>query len=316
MTTQAIHEDQPRPGFYKLRYDRNGKWQPVAIWLNDGKLVCRVGKDMAEPERVWTWCAGNKVTPAAAKFAFDHGHFPDEPPPAGHNAPPSDDPFEALKAELQTKQDQAVVWINARPEIKSQADCDYARNAQAELLALVKRADTMFTTEKAPLLAATRACDEKYRFRTIASELAARLRKAFERFMVAEEDRRKAEAAANLRAEQKRIAAERARIEAEQAQRMQDDPVAALTEAPPEMPELPLEAEPVKIQAGGGVGRKAGLKTVWVPTVNDYLAAAGHFIQHPDLKAAIDKLVNHAVKDSKGTLVIPGVSIKEGRAAA
>ncbi len=314
----AISADNPQPGFYKMRRGRDQPYLPVAIWRKDGELVCAVGveKTATDPLSVWTYCADNKVSKEDAKFAFEKGYWPDQPAPIGHNEPPSDDPFEALKAELAAKQEQAEKWLGARSSVVTQKDSDYAVNAQRELLALTKRADAMFTAEKAPLLAATRACDEKWRFRTAAVDVAAKLRKVFERFMVAEETRLKAEAAAKLKAEQDRVTAERTKIEAAQAKRLRDDPVAALTSPPPEMPELPLEPEPVRVQAGGNVGRRAGLKTVWVPTVNDYLKAAEHFIQHPDLKAAIDKLVNHAVRDSKGTLQIPGVTIKEGRAAA
>ncbi len=298
----AIHEADPKPGYYKLRRGKDQPWQPVAIWRKDGELLCRVGAEMADPFAVWTWCAGHGVPKDAALFAFENKYWPNEPPPVGHNLPPSDDPFEALTAEIKAKRQQAEQWLAARPTITTQADADYATNAQRELLALVKNADAMFKAEKAPLLAATKACDDKWHFREAVNAVAVRLRQVYERFMVAEERRLQVEAAAKLKAEQEHLEKLKA-----------DDPVAFLTS--PE-PELPLAIEPVKVQAGGGIGRRAGLKTVWVPTVHDYLAAAGHFIQHPDLKAAIDKLVNHAVRDSKGTAQIPGVTVQETRAAA
>lgn len=302
----AISADNPLPGFYWMRRERGGKRIPVAIWKKDGVLVCRVGPDQVEPTSIWTYCAENKVDRDAAKFAFENGYWPDEPPPIGHNAPPSDDPFDVLKAEIEAKQEQAQKWLGARSVITTQADADYATNAQRELLALNKRADAMFTAEKAPHLAASRACDEKYRFRSTVADVAERLRKIYGRFMAAEESRLKAEAAAKHKAEQERI-------EAERKAKLADDPVAALTE--PE-PQLPLMPEPVKVQSGGGVGRRAGLKTVWVPTVTDYAAAAQFYINHPDLRATVDKLVKHAVRDAKGSIVIPGVTIKEEREAA
>lgn len=305
----AMHADHPRPGFYRMRRERGGKYAPVAIWRDaTGTLVCAVGVDKiaTDPLSIWTYVADNPVSKEAAKFAFEHGYWPDEPPPIGHNEPPSDDPFEALKAEIAAKQQQAEKWLAARPTITTQADADYATNAQRELLALNKRADTMFTAEKAPHLEAGRACDAKYSFRKTVADVAERLRKVYGRFMAAEEARLKAEAATKHKAALERI-------EAERKAKLADDPVAALTEPEPQLPLLP---EPVKIQAGGGVGRKAGLKTVWVPTVTDYEKAALHYINHPDLRAAVDKLVKHAVRDAKGSIVIPGVTIREEREAA
>ena len=174
------------------------------------------------------------------------------------------------------------------------------------MLALNKRADGMFKVEKAPLLEASRACDAKWSFRSATAGVAERLRKLYGRWAADEERRLHAEAAAKLKTET-------ARIEAERKAKLADDPVGALTDPEPQLPLLP---DLPKVQVGGGVGRRAGLKTVWVPTVNDYLAAAGYFAEHPDFKSAIDKLVNHAVRDSKGTLQIPGVTVTQERVAA
>ena len=308
MAVQPIHEASPQPGYYKMRRHRNGPWLPVAIWRKDGELLCAVGveKKATDAREIWTYCAANKVDKDAAKHAFEKGWWPDQPPPIGDNLPPPDDPYEALKAEIEAKQKQATDWLGARPAVLMQKDADYAANAQRELLALNKRADAMFTAEKAPHLAAGRACDERYRFRSAVADVAEKLRKVFGKFMAEEEARQNAEAAAKFKAEQDRIAKER-------ADKLARDPVAALTDP---APELPLAPEPVKVQVGGGVGRRAGLRTVWVPTVTDYQLAAMHYLNHPDLRAVVDKLVKHAVRDAKGSIVIPGVTIREDREAA
>ena len=304
----ALHADQPLSGWYKYRPNQEARWQPCVIWRQDGKLVCLLGYDKkpTDPNKIWTWVADNKVEKDAAKFAFANGFFPDEPPPVPARPNMPTDPFEALKVEIEDKRTQAEDWLKARPTIITQKDADYSRNAQAELLALNKRADAMFKAEKAPHLAASLACDDKYRFRATVADVAERLRKVFGRFMAAEEARLKGEADAKCKAEQERIAKER-------ADKLARDPIAVLTDP---APELPLAPEPVKVQVGGGVGRKAGLKTVWIPTVTDYEKAALHYIQHPDLRAVVDKLVKHAVRDAKGSIVIPGVTITEGREAA
>ena len=116
--------------------------------------------------------------------------------------------------------------------------------------------------------------------------------------------------------EQARVAAERQRLEEERAAKLRDDPVAALTESPPEMPELPLLPEVVHVQAGGGVGRRAGLQDAWVGTITDYREAALYFIEHPKLREVVDKLVAHQVKDLKASAKIPGVTVSKERRAA
>lgn len=312
---RPLHEDQPIPGFYRYRRHKTARWEPVAIWIKEGALVCRVADRMMDPLEIWTWVADNKVEKDAARFAFENGRWADEPEePARNNLP--DDPFEALKAEIEDKLVQAEDYLTKNPEIKSQETCNLFRNLQAQLLALNKRADGMHEVEKRPILEAQRACDDKFRFRATVKVITERLRSRFEAFLKSEERRLREEAEAKFRAEQERVAKERQRIEAERAQKLASDPVAALTETPPELPPVPIAPEQVKVQAGGGFGRKAGLQTVWVPQIVDYQAALAHFSEHPDVKAVVERLVKHVVKDSKGSAKIPGVNVIEDRKVA
>lgn len=298
-----IHADRPEPGYYRMRRERGGRYVPVAIWRDaGGELLCAVGQDRVatDPHAIWTYAAGNKVSKAEATHAFERGYWPDEPPPVGHNIPLAAGPFDELIAEVNAKSAQAADWIDSRPVIITQADANYARNAQAELQALGTRADAMFEAEKAPIRVQAKAVDDKYRFRVDIGALADRLRRLYGKFLAAEEARLNAEQAARLKAE----------AEA-RAKKLQDDPVGALTD-----PQLPLEpAAPIKVQAGGGVGKRAGLRSVWVPATIDYKIAVMHFIDHPDLRREIDRLVKHVVKDSKGSAKIPGVTVKEDRQA-
>lgn len=310
-----LHENAPQPGFYRYRRHRTARWEPCAIWLKDGELVCRISGQMEDPYSIWTYVADNKVDKAAAKFAFENGRWPDEPEePLRSNLP--DDPFEALKAEIDDKVAQAEDYLAKHTEIKSQETCNLFRNIQAQLLALNKRADGMHEVEKRPILEAQRSCDDKFRFRATVKVVTERLRSRFEAFMKAEERRLKEEAEAKFRAEQERVAAERKRIAGELAKKLADDPVAALTETLPELPLAPIAPEQVKVSAGGGFGRKAGLKTVWIPQIEDYHAALMHFENHPDIRSELERLVNHAVRDSKGSAKIPGVKVTEDRRAA
>lgn len=313
--SRPIHENKPIPDFYWYRRHKTARKEPCAIWLKDGELVCRISDRMEDPYAIWTYVADNRVDKAAAKFAFENGRFPDEPEePRRSNLP--EDPFDALRAEIDDKLAQAEDYLTKNPEIKSQETCNLFRNLQAQLLALNKRADGLHEVEKRPILEAQRACDDKFRFRATVKVITERLRSRFEAFLKVEERRLREEAEAKFRAEQERIAKERQRIEAERAEKLANDPVAALTETPPELPPVPIAPEQVKVSAGGGFGRKAGLKTVWVPQIEDYHAALMHFADHPDIRRELDRLVNHAVRDAKGSCKIPGVKVIEDRRAA
>lgn len=311
----TITADAPQPGYYKMRDRRDGAWLPVAIWWHEGSLVCRVASEKRDPLSAWTFCAGHPVPKDDAKAAFETGRWPDMPTDLPASNMPSD-PLEALLVEIADKEAQAEALLASGAAEKIATEANKARNIQAKLLDLKKRADEMFTEEKAPFLAQGRAVDEKYRFRDAVKSVADRLRKAYETFAKAEEARLRAEAQKKFAAE--RAAAEAARKAAEEAQAklLRDDPIAALTSEPEPLPELPLAPEPVKVNIGGGFGRKAGLRTEWLAQVEDYAAATNHFADHPDVKALVEKLATKAVKAAKGAIEIPGVKVIEDRRAA
>jgi hypothetical protein len=223
------------------------------------------------------------------------------------------DPFEALTAEAQDRIAQAQEWLTINAPIGDQVACDKARNMQAALLVLLKTADGMHETEKRPHLEAGRAVDRRYGFREDIKDWSAKLRTVFEQFLRAEERRQQEEAARKHRDEVAKVEAERARIEAERAKKLEEDPIGALTDPEPELPELPLVPEPVKVQAGGGLGRKSGLRDGWEFEITDYKLAALHVIEQPDVSAAVGKVIARMVKASKGRVQIPGVKVNTVR---
>jgi hypothetical protein len=309
-----IHEDVPYAGRYAIK--RNNVRLPVAIGPDaSGELVAVVDGKQVDPLSIWVSCAKHPVTQEAYKFRKQNGYWPDEPPPVARSNMPAD-PFEALKLTIDQRQAMAAELLDKHPLIKSQEVCNLFRNLQAEILSDIKEADGMHEVEKRPHLEAGRTIDEKFRFRATAKVLADRLRSRFETYLKEEERRQQAEAARKHREEMERVEAERKRLQAERDKLMRDDPIAALTSDAPELPELPLAPEQVKVQAGGGFGRKAGLRTDWVGEIEDYAKVLGHFSDHPDVRALIEKLVKSTVKTSKGTAKIPGVKIIEDRRAA
>lgn len=312
-----IKESEPRPGFYKHR-----SGDPVAFWFDksDGSLRCkRAGKTVpghGDQMSLWVSVAKSAVPHEAWKFAEANGRWESEPEasPVLSNLPA--DPFEALRAELADKMASAEKWLREHPEAKNKTECDYAKNLQSELLALEKKADDMFKAEKQPHLDASREVDKRFKFREGIAPVAKTLRGIFGRFMAAEEERQNAAARAKYEAERRAAEKARAEVEAQRAKQMRDDPIAALTSPEPELPELPMGPEPVKIKAGGAVGRAAGLKTEWMPEVTDYKAALEHFADHDEVKSAVWKLIKAATRAGKGSTKIPGVTIKETRVAA
>jgi hypothetical protein len=214
---------------------------------------------------------------------------------------------------IEQQRARAEEWLAKRPTILQQADANLAVNMQKELLRLNKEADALHKAEKAPALEKARAIDDKFRFRAEVADVADKLRKVFGRFMADEEARQKAASVAKWKEEQARVAAEQARLQAEREEKLRTDPVAALTEDPPVMPQLPLGPEPVRVQAGGGVGRRAGLRDSWTGVIEDYPAALAYFADHPDVKSVVQKLVTHVVRDAKGAIKLPGVKINHER---
>lgn len=324
-----ISPDIVESGFYYSKASKEGGRVPVAIWRGpDGAFNCRVGTkakprniDVEEAAKKWTYVAGNPVSRDDYKVAYETGTWPDGTPTvapeaakAGSNLPA--DPFERVKAEIADKMASAEAFLKAHSEVKTQVDADRARHLQAEILALNKQADAMHKAEKAPILAAEAAVEDKFRFRKAAKGFADQLRTLFERFAVKEEDRLRKESQAKFEAE--RRATELARQEAEKARAklMRDDPIQALTTPDPELPEMPTAPAPVKVNVGGGIGRAAGLKSVWVGRIENYDLALQHFKNAPDIKDALEKLVNAVVRAQKGAADIPGVKVSEERRAA
>ena len=310
-----ISEGKPLPGYYEMRDGKTGPRLPVAIWLAGGELKCRVGAEMRDAHKVWTWCAKRPIPKALAKAAFETGRWSDEPEalPARSNMPA--DPFEAVKIEIEDRAAQAEAWLAAHPMIATQMDCDIARNMQAALLNAEKQADKDRQAEKRPHFEAGKAVDAKFKPLTaMAATWAARLRDAIGGFLRAEENRQQDEARKKFEAEKKAVEAARMEVEKARAKLEREDPIHALLNPAEAFPELPLAPAPVKVQAGGAVGRKAGLKTVYVATVTDHAAALAHYAYNAQVRDIIQKLASADVRG--GARAIPGVTISEEREVA
>ncbi len=313
---QPVHESNPQCGFYKRRIVKDGEWLPIAFWRNkDDQIVCCFEGKLVDPLQHWTFAAKYPVNEASYRHCIRNGHWPDNASQSPRSNMPSD-PFEALKLEVQDKLEQAQDWLKTSPKAPTEMDANIARNMQAALLQLNKRGDAMHKAEKQRHLDASRAVDTKFDFRKAVATVADRLRDVFTAFMRAEETRQRAEA--QKRFEEERRKAEEARKAAEEERnRLQnEDPTLALLTEPQPLPELPLAPEPVKVQVGGGFGRKAGLKTLYLGRIVDWQKDLHHFSGHQQVRDVLQKLVDADVRLNKAQCTIPGVEVLEERVAA
>ncbi|RJO66932.1 MAG: hypothetical protein C4523_10580 [Myxococcales bacterium] len=306
-----IHADKPECGFFKMRDGKDGPWQPVAIWIADGKMICRVGSKVRDAQAVWTYCAKNPIPKEAAKIAFDTGSFPGDAPETPAIGDNSGDL--SLAEQIKEYAAMALSWLR-KTGVKDGTSKDVAANYRAKLLEFRKQADAEREIEKRPHLEASRAVDAKFKPLIEEADAAANeLRDALTVYM-REEERKEREAREKAwREEQERIAAERKRIEDERSKQMADDPIAALTSEEPELPMAPPPPEPVKVQAGGQRGRKTGLRTVTKYAVTDYEAALAHCKDHPTVREAVEKV---CCAQAKAGAAVPGVSKTEEKVAA
>lgn len=296
-----IHADDPKCGFFKMRRGKDAPWLPVMIRFDDGGVLrCRVGNDSSvEPMSIWTYCAGNPISREDAKAAFETGSFPGDAPAIGDNSGDV-----SLAEQIREYAAQAIGWLKKAGGIKDTTSKDMAANYRAELLRLRKEADAQRAAEKRPHDEAAKAVQAKW-MPVIgeADDAAETLRNELTRFMRAEEEKARKEALAKFEAERKAAEAARAAVEAQQAKLMRDDPIAALTSEPKELPPLPVAPEPVKISAGGQRGRKTGLRTVTRYVVTDHAAALAFFADSEDVRELVAKLAERACKAG---VAVPG----------
>ena len=303
--------DSPMCGFFKLRSGKNQPFQPVAIWRKDGVLVCRVSDNMRDPMEVWIWAAKNPVSKEDAKLAFETGAFPGDIPLSGHNSGAL-----SLPDEIADVSQSALDWLR-KTSITDKASADMCANFRAKLLALGSQADKQREGEKRPHLDASRAVDAKYKPSIDqAADAASQLRDALTIWMRAEDTRLRKEAEAK-HAEAEAIARKaRAAAEAERQAAIAALPPAARKELAPPLvePELPMfTPEPVKVQAGGQRGRKAGLREITRYVVIDHAAALAFFATSDAVKELVQKLSEQA---SKAGAAVPGVSKTVEKVAA
>jgi hypothetical protein len=314
----AVIEAEPQCGYYRAK-NQDGAFVPVAIWMHEGALVAMRGSSQIDPIAVWTWCCRQPVSYEAYTAARDNGRWADDAPHIEREITKEDnlptDPAERMQLQLAGELEEATRFL--KQAITSQEDADKAAVWSKRVSGLYKEADDAFKAEKAPILKAAKACDEKWRWRDDAKELATRLKRHLDAWLLKlqreeEERQRKArEEAERIRreAEAKARAAEaeaaRSSVDAERAKREADEAAARAAQAE-------REAEARKT-AAGRTGAKVSLRTFVSARVTDYDAAHMALKDHPDMRALVEQLANRAVKAG---VSLAGVErVEEQRAA-
>jgi len=299
----TVEEGNPQIGFYKTK--RNGQWVPVATWRNkaSGELVAAVGNksNQIAPNDIWISCAKFPVSNEAAKEAFATGLFPGDVAPLGGNAAAL-----PIAEQIGLVIEEALTWLKGLGgKIKTKVESDTIANYRDQLNGLKKKAEAEHKVEKQPFLDGGREVDEKFKPSIAEAETTVKsLLAAQTVYLNAENKRIEDEARAKHAAEVARVAAERERIAKEQAALMKADPIAAMTSPPPAEPELPIFEAPKPVTAGGQFGKKTSLRTVTKYIVRDYAATLAHVKDHPDVRAAVEKV---AAAQAKAGANVPGV---------
>ena len=187
-----IHENDPQPGYYRMRDGKGGAFVPVAIW-HDGAGInaLRRGRPV-DPCSVWSWCCREPIAYETYVAVAERGEpWPDAVPAIGHNsaafglAPP-----ERLAADIAALWTAARDWLAAAGEIATQALADKAANFAERFAAFEKQAEEQRTLEKKPALEAGRAIDAAWKpVIAAASEAKAALKQALAPFLRAEHER-------------------------------------------------------------------------------------------------------------------------------
>jgi len=288
------HMESPQCGFYKKK-KLGGGWQRVAIWQEEENLVAQVdGGDLISDhdvivEKIWSYCMDKPISKEVFRAVEAGEPWPDEVPGLGHNAPPAANEFDELKEQIES----ARTLIDGYAEIETQDQADQAANLRDRLNSLSKEADKQRKTEKQPHLDAGLKIDARWNPLKEAAKQAADWLRGPMGVFIKKEEKVRAEAAAKAAAEH-----------AEKVRKQAPTPIQEVIEAPP-------EAAPVKI--GGATGKRASLRTQKVVVVTDYEACLMAVKDQKDVIAAVEKA---ATRLAKAGVDVPGVEIKEEKAAA
>jgi chemotaxis protein histidine kinase CheA len=342
-------------GYWRILGAKTKPDYPVMIWTaDDGTVVFQIGRmqplNSRQNETEWfefltgSFLKTEAVSEEEYHRALERGVWNDGKPsrkqtedvPAGGNNPPSD---ESIADELSVLTDR----LERARKPSSVEEANRLQGLLDQMRALLNRAEKARETEKAPHLEAGRAVDAKWKGIATPGADAYRAATALQKQFLAEEEKRREEAA---RKERERLAKERreaeeaalaaaaeaeakAKAAAEAAAKANADDAAAKAAAQAaaeeaakaaaeaeeklaEAAEAPVEVQAAPVRAGTAFGRAAGLKTVTEGRLVDIRVFVAHLLDTGD--AALAEFVDKRVLQfGRAKVAVPGMKLEEVR---
>jgi hypothetical protein len=314
-----ISEDKPETGYYRTRPHKNLSWDAIGVWRdwsNGGELVVQLnGDDMPEgwifdcanASSVMTrWMAASKspISFDAYVSRVETGRWPEDiggdetTSGIGHNSTTAEttlSEFDQLSENIKSLAGDATRWLKSIADKKAdQSQAEKAESFRASLRKHLKSAESWKKTEKAPILEAGRAVDDRF------NDLADAIDEAMKPLSRLVED--------HLKAEKARIAAERKAAEDEARKKEEAAKTAfveavvngdPLPDAPLPVETLPVAKKPIRASIGGHTGRKTTLREVTVAVFEEdggYEKALLFFKENPLVRELIQSLADKVVK--------------------
>ena len=188
-----IHENYPKPGYYRMKRGRGGPWVPVAIWVAEdvSSVLCLVDGVERNAYDIWTWVCRFPIAYETYVAVAEEGKpWPEEVPALGHNSQ-SLNKAEVVGEEVEALSLSAMNWLETLPTIENQSDADKAANYADRFSALETRAEEARVIEKRPSLEEGREIDARWKpVVSKAQEAKAKMKKAIEPYLVGERQRR------------------------------------------------------------------------------------------------------------------------------
>ena len=185
-----IHENEPQCGFYRYKNDA------IGIWKDGDQLLASRNDAMVDSFMIWTYAAKHPVSEEQFRHFERHGRWPDQIDDLmiGHNDAPD---HELIADEIELRRKLFADYLEEiGGSIATQTHADKAASYAAAFAELEKRATEKHKVEKAPHLEAGRKVDDLWKpIIGDAGEAKKAVKKATEAYLIAEEAKRKAEAA-------------------------------------------------------------------------------------------------------------------------
>lgn len=283
----TMHADEPQQGYYRSRrkdkHTGQVTFQPVAYWYkDDGSMRCQIGgkeiDDMTARE-AWPYVSRRPITYELFTAVRKGEPWPDlNDVVIGHNNAPVDDSIEAIQERIDDLAREAERMLKAGAATE-QATADQASDLANTFSELQNKIINLHKVEKQPFLDAGRTVDGKwFGLRDRADDLKRRLKAVIVTPWLT---KRNAEAQA--------LAA------------------AAIAIG------TPIDSLPEVRTTAGSTKRSTGLRTQTVAEVSDWIALLTHLQEHPDIRAAAQKVANAS---AKAGIDLPGMKSVKSKVAA